>query len=115
MITIGGTLAACDDDHHSGHHSHHQSSRANPELYQFDIIDTYGTNSEFDDTTELALSPLVNAGQFEVFWQTQSDRDYYVELRFNDKPSTDGSRLITSDFCGPFYYCHDNQYQYCDY
>ena len=120
ILLLGSSLflAACDDDYHDDHH--HDTTIIitdddEPALYDFHIIDTYGTNTEFDEYTDLALSPLINAGQFEVFWQVESDVDYHLELRFNDKPSTAGSRLLNAEFCGPYYYCHDHQYQYCDY
>ncbi len=83
-------------------------------MREFHVIDTYGTNTEFDNI-DLALSPFINAGEFEVFWDVRSDYDYFVELRFNDRPTTDGSRLISSELCGPYFYCDDHQYQFCDY
>ena len=85
-----------------------------PTLWSFGMIDSFGTNSDFEDT-HLALSPYVNDGQFEVFWDVESRDDYFVELRINDQPNTNGSRLITSESCGPFNYCDDHQYQFCDY
>lgn len=85
-----------------------------PTLYQFHIIDTYGVNTEFD-SDELAISPYVNHGEFEIFWDVFSDGDYFTEIRFNTEPTTDRSRLISSEYCGPGLYCNTHQYQFCDY
>lgn len=115
FITISAIfVSACggDDEYYNDHDHHHDDP---PALRQFDIIDTYGTNSEFDNNTELAISPIINNGEFEIFWRVTSDVDYYVEFRINDRASPNGSRLISSELCGPFSFCHDNQYQFCDY
>ncbi len=106
-------VSGCHEDSH-GHRNNDSYPIADVLLDQFDIIDTYGINSEFDGTP-LALSPYINFGEFEVFWNAYSDYDYFIELRFNTEPTTSGSRLISSELCGPFFYCYDHQYQYCDY
>jgi len=108
------TISACGGTTYIEHHDDHHYVET-PSLYQFHVIDTYGTNTEFDAPIELALSPYVNSGHFEAYWDLASEGDYFTELRINDIPSTDGSRLITSDMCGPYYPCHDNQYQFCEY
>lgn len=116
-------IAACDDSevraysyHHSETHHHDDtySARA-PELHEFHIVDTYGVDSEFDYDTFLALSPVINQGHFEIYWDIHSEQDYFVELRINDSPSVDYSRLIMSEYCGPYLDCHDYQFQFCDY
>lgn len=115
LLTTG--LSACGGAgyHYSDDGSHHDGYIDPPYLTDFHIIDTYGINTEFEPGLELALSPYANLGEFEVYWNIVSDEDYFVELRFNDVPSTSGSRLISSDLCGPGLYCDNHQYQYCDY
>lgn len=119
LLVVCATLFACGehyDDYYHDNGDHHAGNTVDtPILHQFHMIDTYGTNSEFDPVTHLAVSPFINAGQFEIFWDTQSTFDYFVEVRINDAPTTDRSRLISSNLCGPDYYCHDHQYQFCDY
>lgn len=112
LFTIIILLSACQEDSHG--HRDDPSPPADVRLGQFDVIDTYGTNSEFE-SADLALSPYINFGEFEVFWNAFSDYDYFIELRFNTEPSTSGSRLISSELCSPFFYCYDHQYQFCDY
>lgn len=114
LLTAG--LSACGGTtyHYSDEGSDHGHIDP-PYLTDFHIVDTYGTNTEFEPGLELALSPYANLGEFEVYWNVVGDEDYFVELRFNDVPSTSGSRLISSDLCGPGLYCHSHQYQYCDY
>lgn len=117
LLLIPLMLAACGGgEHHEDEHYYDDSySQDEPELYQFHVIDTYQTNSEFDHDTYLALSPYVNAGEFEVYWETESDDDYVVELLFNEHPSPVGALTISTQWCGPYDYCHDNQYQFCEY
>ena len=112
MLAFSFVLSACtDEDSNEGGHN----TIPGPSLYQFHITDTYNTNTEFDQQTELAISPSVNFGHFEVSWALESDEDYFVELRINDLPFVDGSRLISGHFCGPDYSCHQHQYKYCRY
>lgn len=113
IVLSAALLSACGAEGDYNDHDDHREDP--PALNQFHIIDTYSTNSEFDTNTDLAISPIINAGEFEVFWQVNSDVDYYVEFRINDRATPDGSRLISSELCGPFSFCHNNQYQFCDY
>jgi hypothetical protein len=39
----------------------------NNQLRQFDVVDSYSTNSEFDAISDLAISPYRNSGTFEIF------------------------------------------------
>lgn len=105
-------LTACHGDSCSTDCYDERPSR--PQLYMANMVDTYNVNSEFD-YEHLALSPYVNRGEFEVFWDMHSDDDFFVELRVNDIDQSAGSRLITSDWCSPHSECYYNQYQYCDY
>lgn len=41
--------------------------------------------------------------------------DYTIELRINDRPDFTGSRLISSDYCGPGLECDREGIQFCDY
>lgn len=119
IIIAGIIITACGAEGsvsvHDGHHGNDPVVVDDePALYEFHLVDTYGVNTEFDND-ELALSPYVNGGEFEVFWDVGSDSDYFVEIRFNTEPTTDRSRLISSEFCGPGLYCDSHQYQFCDY
>ncbi|MFL0800683.1 MAG: hypothetical protein K6L80_09570 [Agarilytica sp.] len=127
LIALVSLLAACGeggysveteyyyDSSHDHHESDHQYAHDEPELYQFHIIDTYETNTEFDTHTFLALSPYENGGEFEIYWETESRDEYVVEFLFNTQPSPFGARTISQEYCGPYDYCDDNQYQFCEY
>ena len=90
-------------------------SEPDPELRQFDMVDTYGTNSEFEPVSNLAVSPFIQGGEFELFWNIHSHFDYYVDFRINTSPTLSGSQLVFSDYCDSLFSCHDYQYLYCDY
>lgn len=112
-------LSACGGGSHNTHEDvvyiEISENFDEPELYQFHVIDTYETNTEFDENTFLALSPYVNNGEFEVYWDTHSDDEYVVELLFSESPSPVGARTISTEWCGPYEYCDNNQYQFCEY
>jgi hypothetical protein len=91
------------------------SSSVDPELQRFDIIDTYGNNSEFDPLNSLAISPYVNGGEFELFWDINSHQGYYTDLRINTRATLSGSQLVFSSYCDPDFPCHRNQALYCEY
>ena len=86
-----------------------------PVLKQFDVIDSYGISSKYNIGVALSISPYVDSGFFEIFWNVLSYNDYTIYLSVSNKPSTKGSRLISSQTCNPYTYCHDNQYQLCEY
>jgi hypothetical protein len=88
---------------------------SDPELNQFDIIDTDGTNSEFEPIANLSISPFINDGEFEIFWDIRADEDYTVDFRINTNATLAGSQLIYAEHCSPGSPCHDNQFLYCDY
>ncbi|MFL0810926.1 MAG: hypothetical protein K6L76_10975 [Agarilytica sp.] len=127
LLLTGTVLAACgeagyyyeeeivyyeDDYAHEHEEVHHLDP---PALYQFHAIDTYETSSEFDTETDLAISPYVNHGEFELYWETHSYDDYFVEFMFNTRPSPIGAEVVTSEWCGPYEYCNNHQYQFCEY
>lgn len=134
LIAIAATatfLSACHDGHYHAEATYHYdddyyyedthvvyyepSYNDDPVLVGFELIDTYNTNSEFEPDETLFINPYINNGYFDVYWDIFSDYDYFVELRFNTEATTVGSRLITSELCGPGLYCEDHQYQYCEY
>ena len=116
LVFISILIGACGAEARLSYYDddHYDAPDDEPTLYEFHIIDTYGVNTEFD-SDELAISPYINAGEFEVFWDVYSDGDYFAEVRFNTQPTTDRSRLISSEYCGPGLYCNTHQYQFCDY
>ncbi|PCK03420.1 MAG: hypothetical protein COA42_21070 [Alteromonadaceae bacterium] len=84
-------------------------------LYSANIFDSYGTNSEFEDTP-LALSPFIDDGLFEVFWDIESYTDYTVDVLINDNPDDLSNAVtISSEYCGEGLACDTYQYQYCAY
>ncbi len=124
LVVLASLLAACGEGgysveseyyYDSSHDSHYHATYDEPELYQFHVIDTYETNTEFDTNTLLALSPYENGGEFEIYWDTESRDEYVVEFLFNTQPSPFGARIVSQEYCGPYDYCDDNQYQFCEY
>ncbi len=113
LITL---LSACGGEYHSEHEHYRDPVYVDyyPTLYSFDMIDTYGTHSAYEDI-HLALSPYVNGGLFEVEWDVNYSDDYYIDLRINDINSIHGSRVITSEYCDPIFPCDRDQYQFCEY
>lgn len=85
------------------------------ELRQFDVVDTYGNNSEFDSIADLAISPYINGGIFDLFWDIRTDYDYIVDFRINTTPTLAGSQLVFSDYCDSLSSCYNNQYLFCEY
>lgn len=119
IVLCSLALAACGgayvEDESYYYEDNHHLSYDEPELKQFHVIDTYATNTEFDSETFLALSPYVNAGEFEIYWDSDSDDHYFVEFFFNTRPTPIGGELISTEQCGPYDYCHSHQYQFCEY
>lgn len=128
IAAIAALLSACHDGHYHAeatyyyddyhyddyyYDDHHHSDK--PVLTTFEMVDTYNTNSEFEPDETLYISPYINSGYFDIYWNIFSDYDYFVEFRFNTDATTVGSRLITSEWCGPGLDCDDHQYQYCEY
>ncbi|MGH1486646.1 MAG: hypothetical protein ACRBCI_10540 [Cellvibrionaceae bacterium] len=93
----------------------YSDSEPDPNFRQFDVIDTYGNNSEFDPLASLAISPFINDGEFDLFWHIDSDYDYYADFRINDRPTLAGSQLVFSEYCNSDFPCHNNQFLYCEY
>ncbi|VUD56440.1 hypothetical protein TDB9533_02095 [Thalassocella blandensis] len=114
LLSIIGLTACHEDSCYDDCYDDSTSAPHRPQLYMANMVDTYAVNSEFDNE-HLALSPYVNFGEFEVFWDMRSEGDFFVELRVNDIDQSTGSRLITSDWCSPYSDCYHQQYQYCDY
>lgn len=108
-------LAGCGGSSSGSGYVYIGTDTANPELRQFDIVDTDGTHSEFDSIEELEVSPLVNNGEFELFWDVYSDYDYFVDFRINTSPTVAGSQLVFSEYCDIHLTCHDYQSLYCEY
>ena len=78
------------------------------ELHQFDVIDSYGTKSEFDSTYNLAIYPYINSGAFDLFWDIRADYDYIFDFRINTTPTLAGSQLVFSGYCDSLSSCYDN-------
>ena len=91
------------------------TSSDDPELNRFEIIDTSGSDSATAPQSDISVSTSENDGEFELYWDIDTDDDYSVEIRINDDDETAGSLLVFSDFCDPDDSCHDNQELDCEY
>ena len=93
---------------------------SSPQLIAFNVIDSYGVNTEFDAHIPLTVSPFQDDGFFEIFWDVDNfslgfDEDYQVNFYINDRPGINNSILISANFCGFFDRCNDFGYQQCFY
>ena len=102
-------LNACDEDDHV-----HTEREYPPALLSFDVVDSYGTNSEFD-LDPLYLNPYRFDGEFELFWSVDANGPYRVEFILNTSPEVEGGALLSSAWCGRGYSCDNHSYQYCYY
>jgi len=104
-IVLGACRAEVTSDHYDDP----------PELKSFHIIDSYLTNSEFDRNTPLVISPYIDDGEFELFWEVNPRVRYRAELFLNDRPDTRSAISLSSNWCGPGEDCGNFSYQYCQY
>ena len=91
------------------HHDH-----SIPELVSFNIVDSYETNSEFE-FGPYQITPYLDNGIFEVFWEVDSYHPYRVELFVNDSSQPDFGTRLSSAWCGRGEYCGNFSYQFCRY
>lgn len=70
-----------------------------PELYEFNLIDSFGTNSGVNHIDPLELDPYIDDGLFDIDWYVESHHDYTVLLGLNDRPVMDGAIIIGSEYC----------------
>lgn len=91
------------------------TSDPGPELRQFDIVDTDGSNSEFDPLASLSISPFINNGEFELFWDVYSRIDYTLDVYIHSSATIPNSPPIFSQHCSPGDDCDDYPYLYCQY
>ncbi len=109
LIIFIGVLASCGAENKS------LASDTPPELEAFHIVDSYLTNSEFEPATALKISPYIDNGEFELFWEVRPDTIYRAELFINTRPNPEHAISITSSWCGPGHNCRNFSYQYCEY
>ena len=84
-------------------------------LNRFDVLDTYGADTGQSPLVEPSISPYVNLGYFDIYWDVAASEDYVVDIRINSTPSTDGSQLVATEYCSPYGFCHDFQSVSCEY
>jgi len=98
------------------------SSSDDPELNDFGIIDTGGSNSS--DTAESDLlvdadenDPANNTdeGEFTLYWEVDTNDDYTLDVYINDRDSRSGALTLLSDFCDPDDDCHDQPNLECEF
>lgn len=108
LLLLGAIIAACGSD------SYPVDDRA-PELRSFHVVDSYLTNSEFEPQKALKISPFIDDGEFELFWEVQPNTVYRAELFIHSRPTPDGALSLTTSWCGPGEDCGNFSYQYCNY
>jgi hypothetical protein len=113
LCSFAVVLSACQTDEYYAHEHAHESDI--PELEAFNIVDSYRTNSEFEPGIPLRISPYVDNGEFELFWELEKNVRYRAELFINDTPQLENAILVTSTWCGPDQNCGQFSYQYCEY
>ncbi|GAB1263860.1 hypothetical protein [Aurantivibrio infirmus] len=86
-----------------------------PSLEAFHVVDSLGVSSEDFIDPFLVLNPYIDGGQFEIYWDVLNEYDYSVELRINDVPFIEGSRFVSSDYCGIGLDCDLSGIQFCEY
>ncbi len=86
-----------------------------PELKRYDVVDSYGVDTAKPGTTPLAISPYLDNGLFDVFWQVNSLEDYRVNIRINDAAGISQSLLIYSEICGLGKACDQGSGVICEY
>ncbi len=96
------------------------SGSDDPEIDEFEIIDTSGSDSATDPESEISVDPDESTtgteeGEFTLYWAVDTDDDYQLEIRINDRDSFSGSRLFYSNICDPDDDCHDDQSLQCDF
>lgn len=89
------------------------SSSDDPELNSFEIRDESDADSAKD--TQFRLSPSRNDGEFELYWEIDSDDDYSYEVRLNDDNEVNGSIRLFSEFCEENKSCDKSQQLDCEY
>ena len=110
ILVLALFLSGCDE---SLEVSIHSTDR--PYLNEFHIVDSYGVNTEYDGHIPLAISPFIDHGFFELFWDVDSYHSYEVNFLINDHASINNALLVTSDICGLGYNCDNFAYQHCFY
>lgn len=96
------------------------SSSDDPELNEFEIIDTGGSDSENVSQSELLVdadeeTPETNEGEFTLYWDVDTNDDYQIDIYINVDDRISGARKIFSDFCDPDDDCHEDQTLECDF
>lgn len=109
IILLGIVLAGC----HESSVGHYEEPH--PNIRSFEIIDTYGTNSNFSPVSSLAISPYVNGGDFDLLWDIHSHQDYWVDIYVNSGPFLTGGQWISSTYCGPGLACDYHPVAACTY
>jgi len=119
LLALALTLGACDGGYHEHvHDAYHDGGQPlddAPALLSFDVIDSYGSNSAFDLGAELALSPYIDDGNFEIDWSVDTLSSYHIRFYLNDVDSIDNAILVASNTCGFGYACGNHSYQQCHY
>lgn len=97
------------------------SSSDDPELNEFEIIDTSGSNSATDPQSEILVDADEDTmgtredGEFTLYWDVDTNDDYLIDIYINDDDRISGGRKIFSDFCDPDDDCHEDRTLECDF
>jgi len=96
------------------------SSSDDPELDDFGIIDTGGSNSSTTAESDLLVdadesTATTNDGEFTLYWDVDTDDDYTLDVYINDRDRISGALTLLSDFCDPDDDCHDQPNLECEF
>jgi hypothetical protein len=110
LVLLIAALSACHDDTEAVHPEEYT-----PELYSFDLIDSYDQDTARPPYTDLALNPSQYEGMFEIFWRVNSLEDYTMSLRISDRPLISTSLSVHSEICGAGRWCDQSGSLICEY
>ncbi len=88
-----------------------------PEVYDFEIVDSYNNSNLTPPYFELAVNPTRNDGYFEIFWDVESFSAYSTALFINDTPNLYGAYELDYNECSSRNECRGKGYgfAYCFY
>ena len=83
LIAACITLSACDDSHYE--EDHYSGRNDYPEIYDYEIIDSYGASNLDNRVRNLYVNHAVNHGYFEMLWDVDSFHAFSTGIYVNDE------------------------------
>lgn len=108
LLSLALVLGACGGD------THVAPVNYTPELYSYDLLDSYDTDTAYSNAP-LAINPYLYHGLFEIYWAANSLEDYRVKFLVNDRADLDQAVLIHSERCGAGLWCDQGGSLVCEY